>query len=132
MPTITGTFDVTLTPARLADPDADKSLARLALSKTFHGPLGANSRGEMLSATTATKGSAGYVAIERVTGTLDGHAGTFVLLHTGLMDRGTPTLAVTVIPDSGTDALAGLTGTMSLTNAPTGHTYSFTYTLPEA
>ena len=129
MPTISGTFDVTLTPAPLANPEADKTLARLALTKTFHGPLQATSQGEMLSAMTNTKGSAGYVAIERVSGTLDGRTGTFVLLHSGLMDRGTPTLAVTVIPDSGTDALAGLTGTMSLTPA---HAYDFTYTLPNS
>ncbi len=132
MPTISGTFDVTLTPSPLADPEADKTLARMALSKTFHGPLSATSRGEMLSAMTPTKGSAGYVAIERVSGTLEGRTGSFVLLHSGLMDRGTPTLAVTVVPDSATDALAGLTGTMNLTNAPTGHTYSFTYTLPNS
>lgn len=127
-----GTFDVKLTHEPLADPDADKTLARMSLSKTFHGPLQATSRGEMLSAMTSTRGSAGYVAIERVSGTLDGHTGTFVLLHSGLMDHGTPTLTVTVIPDSGTDALTGLSGTMSLTNSPSGHTYDFAYTLPQA
>ena len=129
MPTISGTFDVTLTPAPLANPEADKTLARLALTKTFHGPLQATSRGEMLSATTPTQGSAGYVAIERVAGTLDGRTGSFVLLHAGLMARGTPTLSVTIVPDSATDALLGLASTMTLT--PT-HTYSLTYTLPNS
>ncbi len=128
---VSGSFDITLKPQTLADPEADRSLARLSLDKTFHGPLDATSRGEMLSAMTATKGSAGYVALERVSGTLNGRSGTFVLVHLGLVDRGTPNLSVTVVPDSGTDALTGLTGTISLTNSPSGHTYTLTYTLPD-
>lgn len=126
-----GTFDIKLSPQALADTDADTTLARMSIHKTFHGPLEATSRGEMLSAMTSTKGSAGYVAIERVSGTLDGHAGTFVLQHSGLTDHGTPSLTVNVVPDSGTGALVGLAGTMSITNSPSGHTYDFTYTLPQ-
>ena len=127
----TGTFEIKLSPEPLADTDADKTLARMSIRKTFHGPLEATSRGEMLSAMTATKGSAGYVAIERVSGTLAGHTGTFVLQHSGLMNHGSPTLMVTVVPDSGTGALAGLAGTMSIVNGPDGHTYDFTYTLTQ-
>ena len=126
-----GAFEIKLTSESLSDTDADKTLARMSIRKTFHGPLEATSRGEMLSAMTATKGSAGYVAIEHVVGTLAGHTGTFVLLHSGLMDHGTPSLTVNVVPDSGTAALAGLAGTMSIVNGPSGHTYDFTYTLPQ-
>ena len=126
-----GTFDVKLAPQALADAEADKTLARMSIVKTFHGTLEATSRGEMLSAMTATQGSAGYVAIERVTGPLAGHTGAFVLQHSGSMDRGTPSLTVTVVPDSGTAALTGLTGTMSITVANGQHTYDFTYTLPQ-
>lgn len=127
----TGTFDIQLTPVPLVDTEADKTLARMSMVKTFQGPLEATSRGEMLSAMTATKGSAGYVAIERVIGTLAGRTGSFVLLHSGLMDHGAPTLAVTVVPDSGTGALTGLSGTMSITNTAGQHTYDLTYTLPQ-
>ncbi len=126
----TGTFEPTLTPAPLADANADKSLGRMVISKHFHGGLEATTRGEMLTVRTATKGSMGYVAIEQVTGTLDGHAGSFTLLHSGIMDRGAPTLTVNVMPDSGTGALTGLTGTMTINVAPDGkHTYDFTYSL---
>lgn len=124
-----GTFNVKLAPQPLADPAADPSLGRLSIDKQFHGDLEATSRGEMLSAGTSVKGSAGYVAIERVTGTLDGKQGSFVLQHTGTMDRGVPQLSVTVVPDSGTDALAGLTGTMTIDIDSGQHAYSFTYTL---
>ncbi len=127
----TGTFEIKLTPETLSDTDADRTLARMSIRKTFHGPLDATSSGEMLSAMTATKGSAGYVAIEHVVGTLAGHTGTFVLQHSGLMDHGTPSLTVNVVPDSGTGALAGLAGAMSIVNGPSGHTYDFTYTLPQ-
>ena len=84
----------------------------------------------MLSAGTAVKGSAAYVAIERVRGTLDGQAGTFVLQHTGIMNRGQGSLTITVVPDSGTDALVGLTGTMTITIENKQHFYSFDYVLP--
>jgi hypothetical protein len=124
-----GTFEVKLTPQ--ADGDAGAGLGRLILDKQFHGDLEATSQGQMLSAGTAVKGSAGYVALERVSGTLLGRTGTFVLQHHGLMDRGTPSLTITVVPDSGTDGLTGLTGTMGIEIADGKHSYDFEHTLPE-
>jgi hypothetical protein len=86
----------------------------------------------MLAAGTAVKGSAGYVALEIVTGTLHGHTGTFILQHTGTMTRGTPQLSITVVPDSGTGQLVGLSGTMSIDRVDGKHSYTLEYTLPEA
>ncbi len=127
-----GTFDVKVTP-QPADAYADGgSLGRLTIDKQFHGDLDATSKGQMLSAMTLVKGSAGYVAIERVSGTLAGRRGTFVLQHTGTMSRGTPELTVTVVPDSGTDELTGLSGTMRIDTSGGGHAYEFTYTLPQS
>jgi Protein of unknown function (DUF3224) len=126
----TGPFDVTLAPLPLADASADATLGRRSIDKRFHGDLDATSRGEMLSASTAVQGSAGYVAIERVEGTLAGRAGTFVLMHTGVMTRGAPELRIVVVPDSGTGALAGLAGTMSIAIDGGRHAYTFDYTLP--
>ncbi len=127
-----GTFDVTLTPQGTDDDGSGVPLGRLAIDKRFHGPLDATSRGEMLSARTATPGSAGYVAIERVTGTLAGRRGSFVLQHTGVMTRGAPQLSVTVVPDSGTGELAGLTGTMDIIVSPGKHEYDFRYAFADA
>ncbi len=125
-----GTFEVKLDKQSLADKDADANLGRMSVDKTFAGDLDATSRGEMLSAMTAVKGSAGYVAIERVSGKLGDRTGTFVLQHTGTMTRGTPSLGVTVVPDSGTGDLTGLTGTMTIEVAGGKHSYQFEYTLP--
>ena len=125
-----GTFEVKLDKQPLADTDADATLGRLSIDKTFLGDLQATSRGEMLSAGTAVKGSAGYVAIERVSGTLGGRSGSFVLQHSGTMTRGTPSLSVTVVPDSGTGDLTGLTGTMTIDVGGGKHSYQFEYTLP--
>jgi hypothetical protein len=105
-------------------------LARMSIGKTFHGDLEASSSGQMLSAGTAVKGSAGYVAIERVEGTLRGRRGSFLLQHSGTMTRGAPALTITVVPDSGTDQLAGLAGTMVIIIADGAHSYEFEYTLP--
>ena len=126
----TGPFDVKVTP-QPADEYADGStLGRLTLDKAFHGDLDATSRGQMLTGMSSVKGSAGYVAIERVTGTLAGKRGSFILQHTGMMDRGRPQLVITVVPDSGTDELSGLRGTMTIDVAPGGaHSYGFDYTL---
>lgn len=124
-----GTFEVKLTPQPLADSAADPSLGRLAIDKQFHGDLEAASRGEMLSAGTGVEGSAGYVAIERVSGTLHGRSGSFVLQHNGTMNRGAPRLTITVVPDSGAGELAGLAGTMSIAIADGQHSYDFEYTL---
>lgn len=126
----TGTFDVKLGPLPLADATEGTLLARLSIDKHFHGDLDATSKGEMLSAGTAVQGSAGYVAIERVTGTLEGRRGTFVLQHTGTMNRGVPDLSVTVVPDSGTAELVGLTGRMTIDIANGQHSYTFSYSLP--
>lgn len=127
-----GTFEVKLTP-QPDDGYADgKSLGRLTIDKTFHGELAGTSRGQMLSAMSAVKGSAGYVAIERVTGTLAGRAGSFVLQHSGTMNRGNGTLALTVVPDSGTDALEGLRGSMQIIIEGGVHSYIFDYELPLA
>jgi hypothetical protein len=132
MPTrATGTFDVKVNPLQTHDATPGSMLGRLSIDKQFHGDLDATSTGEMLSAGTSIKNSAGYVAIERVTGTLGGRRGTFVLQHSGTMNRGTPHLAVTVVPDSGTEQLAGLTGSLAIIIAPDGkHSYEFDYTLP--
>ena len=121
-----GTFDVTLSPQAASD----DSLSRMTLDKRFHGELDATSRGQMLAAGTAVNGSAGYVALERVTGTLGGRSGTFILQHSGTMTRGAPQLTISVVPDSGTDQLVGLAGTMTIIIANGLHSYQFEYTLP--
>jgi hypothetical protein len=127
----TGPFDVELAPQALS-PVAEKSgLGRMSLDKQFHGALEAISRGEMLAFRSATPGSAGYVAMESVRGTLDGRAGSFVLQHSSTMTRGEPLQSITVVPDSGTGGLAGLAGRMVVEIAPGGaHSYRFDYTLP--
>jgi len=124
----TGSFEVKLLPQPAAD--ADSGLGRMCIDKVFSGDLQGTSKGEMLAATTAVKGSAGYVAIERVTGALSGKAGSFVLMHTGVMNRGVPSLTVQVVPDSGTGELAGLTGTMAIEIKGGKHFYVFEYDLP--
>jgi hypothetical protein len=122
-----GAFDVTLTPH--ADENADVTLGRLSIQKQFHGDLAGASRGQMLTAATDVEGSAGYVAMERVRGTLHGRRGTFALQHSGTMARGAPSLTIRVVPDSGTEELAGLSGSMSITIADGKHSYDFEYAL---
>ena len=122
----TGTFDVTLVGAEASDP----AIARRTLAKTFHGDLDATSRGEMLSVGNPVVGAAGYVALEQVTGTLTGRPGTFALQHNGTIDRAGATLSITVVPGSGTGALAGLAGTMAIDASGGRHRYTFRYTLP--
>ena len=131
MPRAGGTFEVKITPLTLNNDTADSSLGRLDIDKKFFGDLNAVSRGEMLSAGTAVKGSAGYVAIERVNGALQDREGSFVLQHTGTMNKGTPKLEITVVPDSGTDQLRGLSGTMTIGIADGVHSYEFEYTLEQ-
>jgi hypothetical protein len=130
----TGAFEVKVTPQPQDDKVGDPSVGRLALDKTFHGDLEATTKGQMLTASTETKGSAGYVAIERVTGTLRTAAGprigTFALQHTGTLNRGVPELSVTDVPDSGTGQLVGLAGKMAINLADGKHSYDFEYTLP--
>jgi hypothetical protein len=132
MPThASGTFDVKVIPVASDEKPGGSTLGRMSLDKRFHGDLEGTSKGEMLTAgTSAVKDSAGYVAIERVTGTLQGRTGTFVLQHSGTMTRGTPSLIITVVPDSGTDQLVGIAGTMTITITGGKHLYDFEYTLP--
>jgi hypothetical protein len=134
MPTASGTFDVKIIPLDPADEAGDgNTLGRMSIDKQIHGDLEASTQGQMLAARTAIADSAGYVAIERVTGTLAGRTGTFALQHWGIMDKGAPELKISVIPDSATGDLAGLSGTMTIDIQPGGkHFYVFTYTLPPA
>jgi len=127
----TGTFEVKLAP-QPTDANADGPfLGRMSIDKQFHGDLEGTSRGEMLAAGTSVEGSAGYVAMERVSGTLHGRTGTFVLQHSGTMNRGAPRLTVNVVPDSGTGQLVGLTGTMNIIIADGKHSYELDYSLPD-
>jgi hypothetical protein len=127
-----GTFDVTLTPQGTDNKAQGATLGRSAMIKTFKGDLAGEGRGEMLTALTDVKGSAAYVAIEHVSGTLHGRRGTFVLQHTGTLTRGTPDLTVRVVPDSGTGALVGLSGRLTIEIDAGKHSYVLDYTLPEA
>jgi Protein of unknown function (DUF3224) len=125
-----GTFEVKLTPQAVED-GADAGLGRMTIDKQFHGDLEGTSKGRMISAMGSVKGSAGYVAMERVTGTLKGRQGSFVLQHSGTMNRGTAKLSVTAVPDSGTGQLEGLAGTLTIKIDAGKHSYEFEYTLPE-
>jgi Protein of unknown function (DUF3224) len=128
-----GTFEVTLTPQPMHTAADGATLGRMTIDKQFHGDLEGESAGEMLSAVTAVEGSAGYVAIELVKGTLNGKKGTFVLQHSGTMTHGgTPSLSVTVVPNSGTDELASLSGQMLIIIEKGHHSYQFDYTLTAA
>ncbi|QJR14554.1 DUF3224 domain-containing protein [Usitatibacter palustris] len=129
----TGPFEVKMTPQSSDDIGDGAPLARMSLEKKFSGDLEASGKGEMLTGMTATKGSAAYVAIERVTGKLKGRSGTFLLQHRGTMTRGAPDLAVIVVPDSGTGELTGITGKMGVRIEAGGkHFYDFDYTLPDS
>lgn len=121
-----GDFEVKVLPQASEEGTA---IARMLLDKQFHGDLEATSKGQMLAAGTAVQGSAGYVAIEQVSGTLKGRTGTFVLQHSGTMNRGEPQLSVTVVPDSGTGELAGLAGRMDIIIEGGKHSYVFEYRL---
>jgi hypothetical protein len=122
----TGTFEVKMTPQTSGDKEA---VGRYSLDKQFSGALEGTSKGEMLAVGTAVEGSAGYVAMEQVTGTLAGRQGTFALQHSGTMTRGVGELVITVVPDSGTDQLVGLSGRMDIKIADGKHFYDFEYTL---
>lgn len=120
-----GNFAVEMKP----ETDSDAPVGRFSLLKHYSGDLQADSTGQMLAVGTEVKGSAGYVAMERVTGTLKGRSGSFALQHLGVMDRGSPTLSVRVVPDSGTGDLKGLTGEMTIVITGGRHDYSLTYAL---
>lgn len=125
-----GEFTVKLLPLTLEGQPEGAKLARMSINKTIAGDLVAVTTGQMLSAMTSVKDSAGYVAIERVEGTLHGKKRTFVLQHSGTMNRGASSLLVTVVPDSGTDELAGLAGEFKIIVANGKHSYEFAYSLP--
>lgn len=127
-----GAFDVKLSPLPVESPDADERRGRMALDKRFHGELDATGIGQMLTATGAVKGSAGYVAIERVSGTLHGRTGSFMLQHSGTMTRGEPSLSITVVPDSGDGELTGIEGRMTITISDGAHRYDLAYRLPDS
>jgi Protein of unknown function (DUF3224) len=127
----TGTFEVKLVPlASDADPQ-DPALGRMSIDKQFHGDLEGAGKGQMLTGGTSVKGSGAYVAIEKVSGTLNDRRGTFILQHVGIMTRGAPQLTITVVPDSGTDELAGLSGRFNIKIDDGKHSYDFEYTVPK-
>ena len=128
----TGAFDVTVTPLLAEAGIGDESIGRMALSKRFHGDLQASALGQMLATRTPTPGSAAYVALDRVTGTLHGRTGSFSLQHSGTMDRGAPTLDILIVPDSGTEQLAGISGRLRIRIDEGRHFYELDYELPEA
>lgn len=125
-----GVFEVQVLPQGEPDKAVGSTLGRLSLDKQFHGALEGTGKGQMLTAGTDVKGSAAYVALERVTATLDGRSGSFVLLHHGLMNSTSQQLSLTVVPDSGSGALTGITGTMTIVVAGGKHSYEFHYSLP--
>lgn len=127
----TGTFDVTLKPIAPYESAPDAALGRMSIDKQFHGDLEGTSRGEMLTASGSVKGSAAYVAVERVTCTLHGRAGAFSFVHRGIMTRAVPQLLVSVVPDSGSGQLVGLSGTLAINIADGKHSFDFEYSLPE-
>jgi Protein of unknown function (DUF3224) len=127
----TGTFDVKVNPQAIEEKVGDPTVGRMSLNKQFHGDLEGTGKGQMLVTGTEVQGSAGYVAMERVVGTLHGQKGTFALQHSGTMTRGTPQLSVSVVPDSGTGELVGLVGKMTINIVGGKHLYEFEYTLPK-
>jgi flagellar basal body rod protein FlgG len=119
-----GTFEVNLTPQNDGE---NAAVGRMTIAKQFQGDLNGTSKGQMLMAGTAVEGSAGYVAIEKVDGSLGGRSGSFYLQHSGTMTRGAGVLIVTVIPDSGTGELTGLSGKMNINIDSGKHSYEFDY-----
>lgn len=126
-----GTFEVKLNPLALNDPSENLPLGRMSIDKHFYGDLEATSKGEMLTAGGSVEGSAGYVAVERVTGKLQDRSGSFILQHSATMTRGAPQMSITVVPDSGTDQLLGLAGEMTIKIVEGKHFYEFEYTLTQ-
>ena len=125
-----GTFEVKLSPLDTYNQAADAKIGRMSIDKTFAGDLVATSQGEMLSGGSPAQGSAGYVAIERVTGALQGRSGSFLLQHSGTMTPASQKLTITVVPGSGTGELEGIGGAMSIEIEDGKHRYDFEYTIP--
>jgi uncharacterized protein DUF3224 len=126
-----GTFDVKLTP-QANDESENLTLGRMTIDKQYHGDIEGTGKGQMLTAGTQVKDSAGYVAIELVSGSVHGLKGSFLLQHTGTMNRGVPQLSITVVPDSGTEELVGLAGKLTIKIEGGKHFYDFDYTLAKA
>lgn len=131
MHTAKGTFEVTLTPQPHQEGVGDASVGRIALFKVFAGEFNGTSVGQMLGYRSSIEGSAGYVAMDKVQGTMNGRQGSFIMQHNGIMNRGEPQLSIKIVPDSGTDALTGIAGEMLLNIESGKHFYEFRYTLPE-
>ncbi len=127
----TGTFEVKLAPQAPDGYDEGGTLGRMTIDKVFQGDIDGASKGTMLTAMGSVKGSAGYVAVERVSGAVHGKRGSFALLHRGIMDRGAPSLSVVVVPDSGTDDLVGITGTLNIIIEKGVHSYEFDYDITD-
>ena len=129
---VSGEFHVKLQPLDFYTKGTEGiNFGRMSIDKTFLGDLDATSKGEMLSAITPTKGSAGYVAMEQVTGSVSGKKGSFVLQHFGTMNRGDNSLLLEVVPDSGSGELTGLSGKMLINIENGKHLYEFEYELSE-
>ena len=126
----TGIFDVRVVPLDPAFRFDDNAITRFSIDKQFHGGLEAASKGEMLAGGNPSRGFAGYVAIERVSGTIDGHTGTFLLQHKGTMQNGAYHMDVIVVPGSGTGQLTGIDGSMQIIIKDGKHSYHFAYTVP--
>lgn len=125
----TGSFEVKVLPLPADEAVDTGGFSRLSLDKQFTGDLVGTSRGQMLAASTEVEGSAGYVALERVSGTLNGRTGSFILQHNGTMSGGTQEMRITVVPDSGAGELTGIAGTMKIIIEDGKHSYEFEYTL---
>ena len=127
-----GAFDVKISPLQLGEVAQHETLGRMAIDKQYHGDLTGTGKGEMLTAGSAASGSGAYVAVERVSGTLGGRRGSFLMTHRATMTRGTPDLSIVVVPDSGTEQLTGIAGHMDIKIEAGGkHFYELEYTLPE-
>lgn len=128
MKKVKGTFEVKMTPRDLGE---NAAVGVMDLDKKYSGPLNASGSGEMLAMQSGVEGSAGYTAMERVTGELDGKDGSFALMHFGIMDRGTPTLTIKIVPDSGTGDLNGISGEMNIIIENGEHLYELEYGFAE-
>jgi hypothetical protein len=129
MPAITGEFTVKMNPETMSEVAADTGVGRMSLDKQYHGALDAAGKGEMLAYMDRALMSGAYLAMERVEGVLEGRRGSFLLHHTGVMERGAPSLTVAVVPDSGRDELAGLSGKLNIRIEGGKHYYDFDYAL---
>ena len=126
-----GTFEVTITPQPHQEGVGDAAVGRMAIAKVFSGDMVGTGSGQMLAYRSSVAGSAGYVAMEKVQGTLNGRNGSFIMQHNGSMNRGEPQLSIRIVADSGTDELTGIAGEMLLNIEQGKHFYEFRYTLPE-